>query len=169
MKFTVNRKITTLISIPIAVFIIFASFMVLNESRVLKATGNMALNVRLINSASDLVSALQNERGFSNLFLTGVADSTEVAGERSQTDPAEASFLKSLGLAKIGGQSCDAACRALSGLGRLRADVDGKVLPEQSSKGYTDIIDAVLATETAGVNAKTTGGIGKKLAGRGAF
>lgn len=164
MKFTVNRKITTLISIPIAVFIIFASFMVSNESRVLKATGDMALNVRLIDSASDLVSALQKERGYSNLFLTGVADRAEVAAQRSQTDPAEAIFVKSLGLAKIPHESSNAARRALSGLDRLRVDVDGKIAPARSSKGYTSILNAILATETAGVNAKTTGGIGKKLA-----
>ncbi|MGC8493692.1 MAG: methyl-accepting chemotaxis protein [Syntrophobacteraceae bacterium] len=164
MKCTVAQKITMLISIPIAVFIIFASFTIANEWRVLQVTEDMARNVRLISSASALVSALQKERGFSSLFLMGVLDRTKVAARRRKTDSSEAAFGKRLAQAKIPAQFGAAARRALSGLDRLRSRVDGKIAPAQSTKLYTDIIETVLATESAAVNAKTTGGIGKKLA-----
>ncbi len=164
MKRTVAQKIAMLISIPIAVFVIFASFTIANEWRVLKVTEDMARNVGLISSASALVSTLQKERGFSSLFLMGVLDRTEVAALRRKTDSSEAAFRKSLAQAKIPAQFGAAARRALSGLAGLRSRVDGKISPAKSTKLYTDIIETVLATESAAVNAKTTGGIGKKLA-----
>ncbi|MDR3567603.1 MAG: methyl-accepting chemotaxis protein [Syntrophobacteraceae bacterium] len=164
MNLTINRKIATLAFIPIAVFIVSASFMIVKEWRVLQATNRMASNVGLINSASALVSALQEERGNSSLFLTGVGDQSKMTQQRSKTDSARATFLKSLDRAKISAKSSEGARRALSRLDRLREGVDGKVVPAQCFQDYTHLIGAVLATETAGVNAKTTGGIGKLMA-----
>ncbi len=163
MKFSINRKIVALTCIPIVVFITFACFMVLKEWGIMKATDNITLHVRLINSASHLISALQLERGYSSLFLTGIVDRGQVVTKRRKTDSAQAAFLKSLALAKISTQSGEAARRALSGLNRLRAEVDRKVSLAQSLKGYSGIIAAVMATENASIDAKTTGGISKKL------
>ncbi len=163
MKFSINRKIIALISIPVAVFIAVTCFKIFKEWRIMKKTDDITLNVRLINSASHLVSALQSESGYSSLFLKMIVDRAQVVTKRKITDSAQAAFLKRLALAKISAGSGDAARRALSGLKVLRADVDRKVSLEQSLKGYSGIIAAVMAAEKAGLDVKTTGGIGKKL------
>ncbi|MGC9195370.1 MAG: methyl-accepting chemotaxis protein [Syntrophobacteraceae bacterium] len=163
MKFTINRKIMALTCIPIAVIIVFASLTILKQWEIIKETENMALNVGLMDSASNLVAALQSERGSSSLFLMSIIDRTQVLAKRKKTDAAGILFLKSLGLAKISPASRNAARKAFSGLNRLRADVDHKVGAAKNLAGYSGLIASVMAAENAAAGAGATRGIGQKL------
>ncbi len=162
MRLNVNRKIGVLASVPIIVFFIFGFFLILSRRNDLKAAGTMGRNIELLGSASNLISQLQNERLYGCSDIAG--DQAENGAQRKRTDQALSAFLKSLDAAKISAKYAASARNALSGLDKLRKDADDKKSGLQTFEAYTRIIDPVIETETAVVKAKTTGGIGKKLA-----
>lgn len=163
MNFSINRKIIALTCIPVAVFIAFALSVVLKEWGIMKATDTIASNVRLINSASHLVSTLQAENEYSSLFLKSIIDRGQVVTKRKLTDSAQSAFLKNLALAKIAAASGDTARRELSGLNELRSGVDRKIALEQSLTRYSGIIASVMAAEKAAIDARSVVGLDKKL------
>ena len=165
MKLDVNRKIGILASVPIIIFFLFAVFLFFNGRNDIKSAGIMERNIELIGSASNLISHLQNERfGACPVIDQAAMNQAENGVLRKRTDLALSAFLKSLDAARISSESAVGARSALSGLGKLRADVDDKSSGTRAFEAYTRLIDGVLGTETAAVKAKTTGGIGKKLA-----
>ncbi len=160
---TIAHKITILAAIPILAFVAFASFFTWNKWIEVDLAETMHHNLKLIKSASELITELQKERGQSNLFINGVIGKEEMSGQRMKTDSAQASFLGALDPARIPGESKDAARRTLSQIAQLRNDVDRKAPMSQSFQNYTMAISGIFSIETEAIRAKTTGGVGKNL------
>jgi len=163
-RLTIKGKITVLAIVPISVFIIFSVFSVRDKVSELHAARIMYANAGLIRSASNLVTQLQKERGQSNLFINGTLKEEELAEQRKETDAARAVFMKSLDGVQIAKECVDSARNSLDRLGKLRADVDRKVLMGQSFKGYTQAVEGVIGSQTAAIREKTERGMGKRFA-----
>ena len=161
---TIKQKITLLAAIPIVAFILFAFLFMKGKYSDSMIANTMVNNAHLIKTASTLITELQRERGKSNLFINGVVGLDDMINQRNKTDKMADSYLKSLNKAFILNEFRNNAIQNLSEIDTFRAGVNRKASMNQSFSNYTRLIECIIDSQTAAIRAKTTGGIGKRLA-----
>ena len=162
---TIKQKISLLAAVPIIAFVLFAFLFIKGKYSDVVIADTMVNNAHLIKTASEIITEIQKERGKSNLFINGAVQKDEIFNQRKKTDTMTGAYLKSLQEAVISGKIRNEAVRKLSAINTLRTGVDRKSSMNQSFTDYTHLIECIIDTQTAAIRAKTTGGIGKRLAG----
>jgi len=123
----------------------------------------MSVNMAAFAGASELVHELQKERGLSSLHLGGGCDWSEVAQQRRATDARLGEFAPALRQARIAETANRAVAAAVVGLAGLREQVQQRMSPGAVQQAYSELVAAVLGTQSAVANAPTGKGIGKVL------
>jgi len=163
-QMTIAKRITVLVAVPIAAFIVFTSFFVWGKLEEAGAAKAVQSDFELIRSASGLVYELQTERGKSTLFVTGASNREALDAQRKKTDSAREVFESLLGRSQSTGESISTARKALSGLAQLRADVDRKEAASKNFKAFADIIENLFSIQNAAIEAHRGTGMSDKLA-----
>ncbi len=164
-RITFTWRLIGLTALPFAAFISVSVWGVVLQRYEEKSIAEvMEANIDLVGGTSDLVNALQKERGMSAVFLNKGLEKGAIDGQRRQSDAALGPFKGKLELGRIQAASKQRAMDGLQALGGLRADVDaGRIDARQNIQRYTAIIDQLLGLDRAAANAPTTKGLGKIL------
>ncbi len=161
----IKKKIGLLAAIPIMVFVLFSLSNIWDRMTQYRTAGIMSANADLIAKASELITQLQNERNRIIQLPGGTLSDRDRTPQSRKTDTAKAAFISSLARAHISGTSKESGMKAVSPLSELRSRlVRGGTAATTGFEKYSEIIQQVITTQTAAVQGKTTGGVGKKMA-----
>lgn len=148
----------------VAVVAFFASHVIISAFRDYRIAGQMHTNLILMSRLSDVLTSLQRERGLSSAFLGGGVEVSEVREAREVTDRSLQELYPVLRASTIPEKDKDDFLRVLQMLGDVRNRVDNRGLTEEIFSDYTKMIEAALLLDKAVANAKTTKGVGKRMA-----
>ena len=157
------HKIGLITLAPLLAFTIQSGHQLLVALENRKVAEVMQANMDLFKVTSQLIRALQEERGISGQFLESATNWDRVRDKQGRTHVAQADFLAVLPAGGIPENVKEAAQDALLELDALRGDSQARRGVTTVLKGYTSIIESLLNLELAAANAPSGKGMDKAL------
>ena len=157
-------KLIILVAIPLCLFLAVELMNVSDTYRTRGIIEIMEANGRLLQSASLLISELQQERGLSVLYLSGGTTADNLAEKRQKTDQQIPPFVTSLGGARLGRDAGISSDSLIGRIENLRQKTDSKAPRSDVKTDYTVLVGELMTLQGMVGKAKTAKGIGKRLA-----
>jgi methyl-accepting chemotaxis protein len=145
MIMKLRTKILAVASLPLLISLGLGIFMAAREGRSLAYARSAKGVLAVLSEGDKLLSAIQEERGKSSLFLEGQMDQSGLEAARAASDQVIAASVAALRAASAPAAAVDAFAQLKEGLPAIRSEVDGRSrLPESIFEEYGNNVDAIL-------------------------
>lgn len=158
----ISHKLIALVAVPLLAFLVLGVIYINQNVNESKVVNDMDHNTKLLLTISDLIHELQKERGRTSVFLSG-GSQEDMETQRKASDTKIPPVVQSLKLSTIANREKENTSKSISDIESLRNIADKKGAVKEVVDTYGKIIAALMATETAIANSKTTRGFGKAL------
>ena len=159
---SITRKLYLIAFIPLAALSLLAGYLIWEKYSLLHTVGIMDRNAHFLEACSELTTAMQVERGQTNIVLGNGGSKDRMLEARKQTDLMLELIKPVMAAAAIDDNSRRLLSEAITKtLPAIRAAVDSSGERTRIFQDYTKINQTALLAQGVTVKAKTDRGMGK--------
>lgn len=145
--FSLGKKISLFVLIPLACFLILALISIKKERGTYEAANSMRAYTRYFHALSQVIHQTQKERGRSSLYLGQKLSLDELNAQRADTNKEIASLDEKMAKEMVNDKLLSATKSALDSLKQTREDVDAKKPATEVTPKFTATIKLLLDAE----------------------
>lgn len=147
MKFSIQTKIASLITIPLIAFMFLAAYHIFENWQEYKESHKTSNTAEAFGAVSQVIHSLQIERAHLNLLLIGKITDAEIKKQHQLTDDHLEHFTKILHHEDVREKTFESYLEIVSSLKSLREDLDKNGLTGESFEKYNVFIGQLLDLE----------------------
>lgn len=160
---SITRKLYFIALVPLVALSLLAGYSIWDKYALIQTAKVMERNAHFLLACSEMTTALQVERGETNVVLNGGKSRDRMLEARRQSDLKLSGFNAAFQQAEIDVDSRKKLADAIKAIDAVRGSADSAGQRLQVFQEYSAINRAVLAAQGAVVRAKTDKGMGKKM------